>query len=265
MIRALNKVHITQPQRQVVRFFASIALALALLYLVRLEFPYLAVLLALASKWQVVLGGPRLWLHNLWDNVVDIVFILSIIALLTLYTGPNVVAAIDNGIMQLGVVGLYLMWQLLIKPLSGVTGHSIQALLMLAIAITVIFIMKSAIGIAGMIGASWLVALAAADHFLISITDDTALRQLLMAVWGLIVAQTVWIFGHWLVFYPFLHGQVLIPQAALAIVAMGYIFGTIYYDHHYKRLSRKRLYSYLVLITGIMLVLIIGSEWVSRV
>ncbi len=254
---ALNKLRISQAQRQVIRFFASIALALGLLYLVRLELTPIAILLALASKWQVVLGGPRLWLHNIWDNAVDIIFLLSVITLLVIYN--------QTISMQLGVVGLYLMWQILIKPLSGVSGHGVQSLLMMAVAITVIFIMKSTIGVAGIIVLSWVVALAAADHFLISITDDTQVRQLLMVVWSLIVVQAGWIFGHWRVLYPFLQGQILIPQATLVIVTMGYIFGIMYYDHYNKQLSRKRLYSYLGLTAIIMAVLIMGSEWVSRV
>lgn len=257
MTQVLNKLRISRAQRQIIRFFASIGLALGLLYLVRLELTPIAIVLALASKWQVLLGGPRLWLHNIWDNAVDIIFLLSIIALLVIYnqTMP----------MQLGVIGLYLTWQILVKPLSGVNGHGIQSLLMMAVAITVIFIMKSTIGVAGIILFSWIVALAAADHYLISITDDTSLRQLLMAVWSLIVAQAAWIFGHWRVLYPFFHGQILVPQATLVIITMGYIFGIMYYDHHHKQLSRKRLYSYLGLIALITMVLIMGSEWVSRV
>lgn len=259
MNRILNKLRISRAQWQIIRLGASVALILALLYLVQAGFTPIAIVVALASKWQIVRGGPRLWLHNLWDNVVDVIFILSVIALLQIYSG----AAIS--VMQLGVVGLYLAWQILIKPYSGTVGHSIQALLMLATAVSVIFLMKSTIGIAGMVVLSWLVAVAAADHFLITITDDTSLRRLLSAVWALIVAQAVWLFGHWLVFYPFLAGRVLFPQAMLIIVAMGYIFGTIYNDHHHKRLSRRRLYYYLGLMAVIVLVLIMGSEWVSRV
>lgn len=257
MSRLLNKLRISGTQWQVIRFFASIALALSLLYLVRFKFTPIAVVLALASKWQIVRGGPRLWAHNIWDNIVDIIFILSIIALLEIYA--------DSMVMQLGVIGLYLTWQILIKPRSSVGGHGMQSLLMLATAISVIFIMKSVIGIAGMIILSWIVAAAAADHFLISITDDMALRRLLSVVWAVIVAQAVWLFGHWLVFYPFLEGRILFPQAMFVIVAMGYVFGTIYYDHHQKQLGRKRLYMYLGLIAVIVLVLIMGSEWVSRV
>jgi hypothetical protein len=259
MNRMLNKLRLSRPQWQIVRLGLSVGLILAVLYLVQAGLTLIAVLLVLASKWQIIRGGPRLWIHNFWDNIVDIIFVLAVIALLEVYSGTNI------SLLQLGIVGLYLAWQILIKPHAGVLGHSIQALLTMALAISVIFLMKSPIGIAGMIILAWIVAAAAADHFLITVTDDTSLRKLLSLIWALVVAQAVWLLGHWLVFYPFWGGRVLFPQAMLVIVAMGYIFGIIYFDHHQKRLSRKRLYSYLSLMAVIILVLITGSEWVSRV
>lgn len=256
MAQVLNKIRATHAKRQLLRFFASVVLAIIILYLVRYGLTPLAVLVALASKWQVLLGGPRLWLHNIWDNSVDIIFILSIIVLLAIYN-------VDPG-MQIGVMGLYLGWQVFIKPLSGVSGHGVQSLLMLALAITVIFIMKASVGVAGMMVLSGVAALAAADHYLVSITDDASLRRLLMAVWALVTVEAVWIFGHWLVFYPFMDGQILVPQIVLVLVALGYVFGIIYYDHHLKQLSRKRLYSYLGLAAVISIILIMGSEWVAQ-
>lgn len=256
MAQALSKFRATHANRQLVRFAASVVLAVGILYLVQYGLTPLAILLALASKWQVLLGGPRLWLHNIWDNAVDIIFILSIIFLLAVYN-------VEPG-MQVGVIGLYLGWQVLIKPLSGVSGHGIQSLMMMAVAITVIFIMKANVGISGMMLLSGIVALAAADHYLVSITDDASLRRLLMVVWSLVTIEAVWIFGHWLVFYPFMQGQILVPQIVLVLVALGYVFGVIYYDHHLKQLSRRRLYSYLGLVVVITIILIMGSEWVAQ-
>ncbi|PSO42865.1 hypothetical protein BRC19_03560 [Candidatus Saccharibacteria bacterium QS_5_54_17] len=148
----LNKLRVSRPQWQIIRLGLSVGLILAVLYLVQAGLTLIAVLLVLASKWQIIRGGPRLWIHNFWDNIVDIIFVLSIIALLEVYSGTNI------SLLQLGIVGLYLAWQILIKPHAGILGHSIQALLTMVLAISVIFLMKSPIGIAGMIILAWIVA-----------------------------------------------------------------------------------------------------------
>ena len=252
-----KKAHIRRIQRQLIRFISSIVMAVGLIVLVNLELPIFAVLLLIASKWQVLLGGHRLLLHNLRDNGVDIIFITSVLGLLLLYSG--------NLAIQLALIGLYLAWQLVIKPLSGISGHAAQSLMALALASIAVFLFKEAVfGVLGMMVLMWLVAAVTADHYLVSLSDNVSLRKLLVAVWSLIVAQMVWLFGRWQVFYLFMEGNILIPQATLVLVVTGYMFGAIYYDHSHKQLTRRRLYMYLGLITLVTVVLIRASEWVSQ-
>lgn len=257
-MRLLSKrAHVRRVQQQLLRVISSVALAVSMLLLVNQGLTVIAAILLAVSKWQVLLGGPRLWLHNLWDNLVDIVFIFTVLALLVLY--------VESLWLQLAVIGLYLMWQLAIKPMSGVSGHAVQSLLTLTLASIIVFIQQEALfGVIGSMAALWLVAATTADHFLISLTDDVSIRRLLSAIWSLVVVQVVWLFGHWLVFYVFFDGLILIPQAALVLLLLGYMFGAMYYDHFRKQLNRRRLYLYLGLITLVTVILVVGSEWVEQ-
>lgn len=257
MKQHLSKLQPGSALQQILRLVASTGLAVALLSLVRLELTVLAVLLVAASKWQLALGGPKLWLHNIRDNAVDLLFLASIIVLLVLYNN-------GDSSLQLGVIGLFLGWQMLIKPMTGVVGHSLQSLVVLVVTLSVIFIFKADIGVAGMMVLSAVVALATADHALISMGDNIKLRRFLTAVWTVIVVQAVWLFGHWLVFYIFLDGRILVPQAAVVLAVLAYGFGYMYYDYYQRRLSRQRLYLYVGLIMLIVGILVWTSEWVSR-
>lgn len=253
-MRLPASLKISRTQRQLLRIAASIGLAIAILLLVQAELLLFAVILAIISKWQVTLGGPRLWLHNIWDNATDIIVLWSYIALLSAYVADSTV--------QWLIVGLYLLWQLFIKPMEGESGRGVQALFALGIGVGTIFLYKGLLGIAVLMGLCWLVANAAADHFLVG-SDDPA-RRLLSFIWALIVAQCAWIFSHWLILYPFFNGRVLVPQAAVVTVALGYVFGNIYRDHAQKRLGKKRLYGYLAFIGLVVVGLIAGSEWMTE-
>ncbi len=254
MIQILNRLSVGKLQKQLLRGAVSIVLAVGIFYLVRADLLLFAVLLAVVSKWQVLLGGPRLWLHNIWDNGTDIIVLWSFLALLVAY-GQDLS-------MQWGVVGLYLLWQLLIKPLEDTSGRGMQALYAIAIGIGTVFLYKGTLGIAPMILLGWLIGMVSASHFLGGGDDD--IRRLGGVIWALLVSQFVWIFAHWTVLYPFFDGRVLIPQAAIVITAIAYVFGNIYHDHSQRRLGKKRLYGYLGFIGFIVIGLAIGSEWVDQ-
>ncbi len=242
-------------RRQLIRGVVSVVLAVAVLLLVRSDLVLIASLLVIASKWQLLLGGPKLWLLNIWDNSADILVLISYIVLLVIYN-------IDPS-MQWVILAVYLLWQLIIKPSSGIGGKGVQALFALGIGIGTVFLLKSTLGTAGVIISSWLIGYITADHFL-SNSDDNV-RRLLPLIWALIVAQFAWIMSHWLIFYPLLGGRLLIPQAVAILVPLAYILGNIYHEHLNKKLKKRRLYGYLAIMVTVLLVIIIGSEWVLEI
>lgn len=234
----------------------SSVLALGLLWLVRADLMTLAVLLVVVSKWQMFIGGPRLWLHNLRDNAVDLTVLASILAMLNFYS--------DYPTVEVIIIGFYLFWQLVIKPMGGVSGRGIQALTALVLGINILFLYSLTIGLAGVVVGTWALSLVAADHYLILQTENPT-RRLLTTVWGLVAVELAWILGMWNVIYRFAGGRFLLVQASVVIAAVAYLFGVIYYEHTQKSLSKKRLNLYLSLLAFLVLGIIIGSEWISRV
>jgi len=245
-----------RPRHYIVRTLISLVLGIGLLSLVRVDLVLLAVALAFASKWQMFLGGWRVWPRSFRDNAVDIVVIASVVTLFNFYN--------DIYTLQLYVLGLYLLWQLVVKPMTEVTGHATQALFALLLGVGTIFIYIPAITFAGAIIGVWVVALATGDHY-IRVYEQPGSDILLVTTWALIAAQVAWLLGQWNVIYQFYAGNVLVPQAAIVLVVLGYIFGSIYHDHTRKMLGRKRLALHLGLLTILFISVIIGSEWVSRI
>lgn len=238
----------------------SSAMGLGLLWLVRSDLMLLAILLAVISKWQMLIGGPRLWLHTLRDNAVDLSVLASILGLLGFYSEASA-AGVD---VEVVVIAIYLFWQLVIKPMGGVSGRGLQALTAIFLGTNVLFIHSPTIALAGVMVGTWLLAMIAADHYL-SLMVENPIRHLLITVWGLLSVEMAWVFGRWNVIYQFWDGRILLPQASIVIVSTAYIFGVIYYEHVKKSLSKKRLNVYMGLLTLLILCIIIGSEWVNRI
>lgn len=237
------------------RVVVAAAVALGLLLSAQAGVLLLGVLLLAVTKWQLVLGGPRLWISNLRDNACDLLVLASLAALLYFYTADATV--------QFGVIGLYLLWQVVLKPMSGPMGQGVQALCALGLALSVLFLLKPSLSFAGVIILSWAVGLITADHYLASLQTPHYQRRLLAAAWGLLVAELAWLAGRWNVVYGFGGGRVLLPQVSLIAVVMAYLFGMMYLDHNGKALSRKRLRLYLAVTTLALAVLIFGTDWVQ--
>jgi hypothetical protein len=83
---------------------------------------------------------------------------------------------------------------------------------------------------------------------------------ILAAVWALVASELAWVLFAWQVIYT--RGTYLIvPQATLVILGIGYCFASIHASHTQKRLSRRRLIEY-VAITGVLLAIVItGTRW----
>jgi len=83
---------------------------------------------------------------------------------------------------------------------------------------------------------------------------------ILAAAWALVASELAWVLYAWQVIY--IRGSsLLIPQAALVLLGVGYCFASIHASHSQKRLSRRRLIEY-VAITGVLLAIVItGTRW----
>ena len=93
-------------------------------------------------------------------------------------------------------------------------------------------------------------------------TGERASR-ILAATWALIVAEVSWVLYIWQVNYIITADLALliIPQAAVVILGLGYAIASVHAAHTQKRLSRRRLIEYVALAGVLLAIIIAGTRW----
>lgn len=84
---------------------------------------------------------------------------------------------------------------------------------------------------------------------------------LLASAWALVTAELAWICLTWMVSYVAAGGLIIVPQAALAIMAMTYFGGSLYAAQRRGELTSSRLREYVFVLGIVIAVLMIGTPW----
>lgn len=215
--------------------------------LVRLELVGLALAVILLSKWRIFAVHPRHWPAHLRTNAVDIIFSLSILAFMT---------STSSMAVQLGLVVLYELWILFLKPGSTPLAVSLQALIAQIIGLSALFIAFEesplAIYIIGAAAALYF----SARHFFGSFEEPN--RDVLSWTWALFGSSLVWVLGHWLLFYgPF-------AQPAVILSVLGYGLATLYYLSETDRLSKLVRRQVIFVMFAVVALILILSDWGYR-
>lgn len=100
----------------------------------------------------------------------------------------------------------------------------------------------------------------------VSVYATLTLRQdrsagVIAATWGVIATEVAWILSQWLITYTMSGGYVLVPQPALILTALAYVFGNILSSSRRGNLSRARLSEYLVIGFVLVLIVALGTTW----
>ena len=85
------------------------------------------------------------------------------------------------------------------------------------------------------------------------------------ATWGVIAAEVSWILLIWLITYTMHGGYVLVPQPALILTGLAYVFGSILVSSRQGNLSRARLGEYLVIALVLVMIVVVGTSWRGNV
>jgi hypothetical protein len=85
------------------------------------------------------------------------------------------------------------------------------------------------------------------------------------ATWGVIATEVAWILQLWLITYTMRGGYVLVPQPALILTALTYVFGSILASSRQGNLSRARLGEYMVIALILVVIVVIGTSWRGNV
>jgi hypothetical protein len=81
------------------------------------------------------------------------------------------------------------------------------------------------------------------------------------ATWGVIATEVSWALLLWLITYTMRGGYVLVPQPALILTALGYVFGSILASSRQGSLSRARLGEYIVIAAVLVAIVVTGTSW----
>ncbi len=187
---------------------------------------------------------PRHWPANIRANAVDIIAGLSFVAFM---------AQSPSYAWQLAWLVGYEFWLIVVKPRSTTFWISIQAALGQFLGLTALYLLWGRSSLLVLVVASWCICYLAARHFFSSF--DEPLTSMLSHIWGYIAAALTWVLGHWLLYY----GHVTQPVLILSLLAYG--IAALYYLENNDRLSVLVRREILLIMSAIILVIILFSDW----
>jgi len=94
--------------------------------------------------------------------------------------------------------------------------------------------------------------------------DDRS-AGVMAATWGVIATEVAWVLMLWLITYTMRGGYVLVPQPALILTALSYVFGSVLASSRQGNLSRARLAEYMLIALVLVVIVVIGTSWRGNV
>lgn len=234
--------------------------ALAVLLLAHYGFGWVAAIIVVAEPLFRWFKRNRSWAGFI--NVSpELIFGLSIVSLISL-TRPPIGQSVFSVTSQVGLAIIYAIW-LMYRPRIE-ASQQLGLLLVGAnqmLAVGSIFLASAYWGWPNLIVvvSTWVVSFLNAWWVLQQRGERAA--QILAASWALIAAEIAWILHAWQVNYIIADGLMIIPQASIVTLGVGYCMLSIYTAHSAKRLSRRRLVEYVSIAGVILAIVIAGTRW----
>jgi hypothetical protein len=222
-------------------------LPIVLIVFIRLDLVIIAAVVVLLAKWRMLAVKPRYWVSNIRANLVDIFIGLSAVAFM---------AGTRTWYIQAVWAALHMVWLVWLKQQSRPLMVVIQALIAQVLALVGYYraFPNSSILI-GMI-VVWLICYAVARHLLSAFEEP--MTSVIANIWGWFGMIMAWILGHWAIDYLFL------PQIALVLSILGYGLAAMYYFHAKSKLTPALRQQLLSIVTILLLVIIVFSDWQDK-
>lgn len=198
----------------------NISLALVLFGITfMVQSPVAAIVLVILSKWRVLAVRPRFWWTNIQSNLVDLIVGLSVVILLYLAVGHIAV--------QIGLTAFYIIWLVVIKPMSKRWQMLMQSSLAVFFGTMALFSVGYSLPDVLVVAGTAIIGYSAARHFLVSYKEDQI--TLLSSVWAIVFAQVGWLAYYWTFAYtiPGL-GVVKIPQVTIILLLLSFVAERVY-------------------------------------
>ena len=200
----------------IVHIFLNILLGIgAVLITVFSASPVLGILLVLVSKWRIFAVRRRyLWL-NLKSNLVDLIVGLSIV-ILAYFAGHSFLP------VDFLLIIVYVLWLLVLKPMSSEIATLAQSLVAVFLGITASTIMTASLDPIFAVLIAFLIGYSASRHVLSQAGgQDFTLTTL---VCGLVFSEIAWLCHSWSIVYTFGSTGVRIPQVAIILTIFAFIY-----------------------------------------
>jgi hypothetical protein len=250
MMRPLvTKLKPTSGFAHVLHLGLLVLLPILVFVLVRLDFVFPAYAIILLAKWRMFAVRPRFWASNIRANSIDIIVGLSVVLFMA--------HATTSPLLQLLYAVLYTVWQVKIKPASGLFMISVQAFVGQLCGLMALYLAWAGGSLFGITLATGLICFLAARHFFDSFDEPYA--RLLSYVWGYFGAALAWVLGHWLLFY---RG---VAQPTLLLTVLGYGMAVLYYLDHHDRLNKGLRRQFIFVMLAVVLVVLTFSDWGDKV
>lgn len=225
----------------------TILLPLILYILVRIDFAQLAVSLVLLSKWRMLAVKFRHWPANVRANAIDIIVGVSAVLFMAKTSSQGV---------QIVWVILYTGWLLFIKPKSTSLWVGIQAMIGQAVGLMALYYVYGNASGTILVLSTGGTCYVAARHFFSAF--DEHLGRTISYVWAYFAASLSWLLSHWLIYYG------VVAQPSLILTVVGYTMAALYYLRHTERLSANVQRQFVFVLSAILLILIVFSDWSDK-
>lgn len=195
----------------------------------------------------------------LWDRTPGIIMGISVALIIA--TAPRLATQVVVALLY----GGWLVWREL-RPAED-SLSLVQLLLVQAVAFEAIFLVAAIWQTPdGQSLPAWIILVAVwlTAYFGVYATftrrgDRSA--GVLAATWGVVAAEIAWVLMLWLITYTLHGGYVLVPQPALILTALAYVFGSVLAASRQGSLSRVRLGEYMVIALVLVVIVVAGTSW----
>lgn len=225
-------------------------LPVAVLFLVRLDPPYLAFALVVLSKWRILALRPRFWWANIKANFVDLMVGISAVGLMY-------ISSASFGV-QVGLAMLYALWLLALKPRSSTKGVLLQAGIAQFVGLVTLFQYSILLPEPLVLICCWLIGYVCARH-VISNYEESYI-ELLSNIWGLFLAELAWVLYRWTTVYN-LSLPIRLPQIALVMLVIGFCAARMYDFSKHQKLTKSLLRGTILFGIALLAVIFFFSSW----
>ena len=234
----------------------------AVLFLARMHdwWPVAMLAVVLVELVPMRMGGSETnWNSALRERTNSFIVGLSVVL---------VIALVPRLATQVVVAGLFVgwLWWMGRSRRQHQVGNMLQLLMVQAAATEAIFLMEAIWRPGPLLGyipvsltLVWLVTYTSVYSTLLNRGERMA--GIMAATWSLVAVEVSWVLLLWLFTYTTIGGYLLVPQPALVLTALAYVFGSIYIAQRDGKLNRGRLTEYLLIGLILIAIVAIGTSW----